>query len=119
MDEKNKLPIISRESLKKIDDRPARVIPVPAWGGSVVVREPSVRTETTIIRSATKPVDGGKKDETELDNEDFGVKMILAGFVDPALTSEDEEMIKSWGAATIDYLVTQIRNRKKNEISKT
>ena len=110
-------PVISIDELRKIDDRPARTIPVPAWGRSVVVREPDVRTDTMIIKSATKTIESGGKEKSELDNEDFAVKQILEGFVNPKLGPEDYDMVKGWGASTNEYLVTQIRNRKKNELS--
>lgn len=105
------LPVISLEALEKLNDRPERTIQVPAWGASVVIREPDTRTDVAIMRSCMV----GEKENQALDNEEFAVKQIIEGFVAPKLGPQHAEMIKGWGAATCEYLVSQIRNRKKNE----
>ena len=105
--------VISLDELQKIDDRPARKIPVPSWGkdAAVVVREPDTATDTKIMRSCME----GEAGNQVLNNEDFAVKHILAGFVEPKLGPQHEPMVRGWGSATHEYLVTAIRNRKKNE----
>lgn len=107
------LPMASTaEELLSFDDRPERIVEMPEWGFSVVVREPDMKTFLLISKSTVG--DDGKPDTAEM-----MARTILEGVVKPAIGVHLLEKLKEKSSAAILRLYKEISDGKKKEVLPT
>ena len=89
-------PILSADQIIGADDLARETIPVPEWGGDVVVSALSVKALNECNRKAT--VAG------EVDAEKITVQMVIEGMVEPKLTDDQAGQMAMKSAAVMNRL---------------
>lgn len=68
--------VLNRESLLAASaDVPSQTVPVPEWGGAVIVRGMSAKELLAFQKTLEKP--GGKAGEIDIDQESLAVKILI------------------------------------------
>lgn len=89
-------PILTPDQIMGADDLKRETVPVPEWGGDVVLQALSVRALNECNRKATV---GG-----EVDSEKITVQMVIEGMVEPKLTDDQAGQLAGKSAAVINRL---------------
>jgi hypothetical protein len=82
--------ILSIAEIMEVQDITERKIPIPEWGGEVVVRSISHRQMRDLKKRVAKEV--GDDDE-ERQNDEVEKQIFLEGLVNPKITDEEFEHI--------------------------
>jgi hypothetical protein len=94
------LRIVSIEDILAADDLPTKTIPVPEWGGAVVIKGFSKAVEMEIRRQA-----GGAED---FDSERFEMLMFVYGVIEPQFTVEQLDLLKEKNSAPFDRVLSAV-----------
>lgn len=87
--------ILSADQLLAADDLPEKVVPVPAWGGSVRLK---ALTHGQMMDARKRAMVGD-----EIDGPRFDLEILVESMVDPELTSEQVGQL-----ARKNYMVLQV-----------
>jgi len=107
----NKLPLAENaDEIFEIDDRPERIIEVPEWGKSVVVRELDAKTMAIITKSTTD-------EKGNIDSVEFSSRVILEGMVKPKLSPAHIEKLKARSNRAFLRVYNEIAEKKKEPLN--
>jgi len=93
-------PILTPDQVLGADDLARETVPVPEWGGDVVLSALSVRALNECNRKATV---GG-----EVDAEKITVQMVIEGMVDPKLSDDQAGQLALKSASVMNRLGEKI-----------
>lgn len=93
-------PILTPDQILGADDLARETVPVPEWGGDVVLSALSVRALNDCNR---KSMVGG-----EVDAEKITVNVVIEGMVEPKLTDDQAGQLAMKSAAVINRLGAKI-----------
>ena len=94
------LRILSVEDILTAKDLPTRTVPVPEWGGAVVIRGFSKGVELDIREQS-----GGADN---FDSSRFELLLFVYGVIDPQFTVEQVDELKAKSAVPFDRVITEV-----------
>lgn len=92
--------ILSVEDILSAEDLTSETVPVPEWGGHVVIRGFSKAREFAIREEAMGP--------EGLDEQRFEMLLFINGVVEPQFTVDQLEVLKEKSGAVIDRVLARI-----------
>lgn len=98
--------ILTLDDIKEAEDVTERTVPVPQWGGSVIVRSITKR-QMRVIKAQSRDKDG------DLQEDEVEKQLFLQGLVSPAVTEEDYEMFLDKSSAAVDTITKAIIGTSK------
>jgi hypothetical protein len=93
--------ILSLEAILAADDRQARPLEVPEWGGTIKIA-PLTKGQQISMRQACRTADG------DLDTDNIEMYLFIFGIAEPQLGEPDIEVPKAKNAKVIDRIVEAI-----------
>jgi hypothetical protein len=97
--------ILSIAEIMEVQDITERKIPIPEWGGEVVVRSISHRQMRDLKKRVAKEV--GDDDE-ERQNDEVEKQIFLEGLVNPKITDEEFEHILNKSSSAVMKILNGI-----------
>lgn len=107
--------ILTIDQIVNADDLQTKIVDVPAWGGSVKVRELTKQAQIQCRNMATN-------DEGVLDVDKLELALLCFAIIEPALTAEHIEILKTKNSHVIDEILDNVYNLNsmdKEAIAKT
>lgn len=92
--------ILSLEQIMNADDLPSKIVEVPAWGGSIRIKQLTKAQQHEIRTTAV--VDGVLNDQM------LEMGILVASIVEPNLTREHMEMLANKNADVIDEVLAEV-----------
>ena len=92
--------ILTIDQIMNSDDLPSKVIPVPAWGGDLKIRQ-LTKAQQHQIR-ATAMVEG------EVDDHQLEMGILVAAIVEPEMTRDHMVMLANKNADVIDEILAEV-----------
>lgn len=90
------------EGIANVDDLPTKVIPVPAWGGSVTIKM-LTKSQQHTIRVAARDDKTGMIDEQELE-----LGILVASVIQPDLQMEHIPILLQKNGDVVDELLNEV-----------
>lgn len=97
---------LTREQILEARDIEEREVPVPQWGGTVLIRTLSQKQSRELRAKATRtnPITR----QTEIDNDLLESMLFIEGVVDPAFTMADYGRLQDKSMATMSAVLKAI-----------
>lgn len=102
--------ILSFAEIMEADDITEQELPIPEWGGSVVVRSLSHRTMQKIRNEVSEKAGDGEPDEGEIEKW-----ILIKGLVQPQITEEEYEHLMDKSYSAVMKIQTAILGRSKTK----
>lgn len=97
---------LSFEQIAAADDISDKVVPIPEWGGNVLVRSISKR-KMDLIRKRAVDADG------EIDDEKLDMMIFCTGLVNPKITAEQYEVMRDKSMTAWNRIYVAIKDTSK------
>lgn len=108
---KNEMAILTFQNIMDAQDITEETIPVPQWGGEVVVRSVSYRKMEKIKQLATE---GGDTKEL-LEGSEVEQLLIVEGMVDPTVDKEQAKLLMEKSASAVMKVLSGIMGSSKQD----
>lgn len=106
--------ILSFQNIIEAEDITEEVVPVPEWGGEVVVRSISYRKMGKLKEQVAKK-QGKSGDDVDVEGVDYERALLAAGLVEPEVTEDEAEMLMDKSASAVMKVLTAVMGSSKAE----
>lgn len=101
--------ILTAQEILDCDDMPTQLLPVPQWGGDLLLKGLSQEQASDIRKQATIKVPGPNGDLVDgLDQAKFEGLLLVASCAQPAFTADQAPLLRKKSASAFGLVVTAI-----------
>lgn len=101
--------ILSVAEIMQVQDITEQEVPVPQWGGSVIVRSISHRE----MREIKKKIAASTGEDGEVNEDDVEKYVLLKGMINPTISEEEYEHLLEKSTQAITTILTAILSTSK------
>lgn len=104
--------ILSMQNIMEAEDITETTVPVPEWGGEVVVRSVSYRKMGKIKAAVSDGRGGAQVSEDDVEVEKG---LLVAGLVNPSISEEEADMLMEKSASAVMTVLAAIMSNSKGD----